>query len=59
MMRASRVNPTISAHESLNVPYDWNKYPLAPLECKAIVYEDGDTRGSWASRGVDGRYIGP
>ncbi len=54
MMRASRVNPTISAYETLNGPYDWNRYPLAPLGCKAVVYEDGDSRGSWASRGVEG-----
>ena len=24
MMRASRINPTISAYEQLNGPYDWN-----------------------------------
>jgi hypothetical protein len=59
MMRASRVDPTKSAYEILNGPYDWNRYPLAPLGCKAVIYEDGDTRGSWASRGVDGWYLGP
>ncbi len=36
-----------------------NRYPLAPLGYKAVIYEDGDTRGSWASRGVDGWYLGP
>ncbi len=46
MMRASRIDPTISAYEALNGPYDWNRYPLAPLGCKAVVYEDGDSRGS-------------
>jgi hypothetical protein len=45
MMRASRVDPTRSAYEVLNGPYGWNRYPLAPLGCKAVVYEDGDTRG--------------
>jgi len=59
LMRASRVDPTKSAYEILNGPYDWNRYPLAPLGCKAVIYEDGDTRGSWASRGVDGWYLGP
>ena len=49
MMRASRVDPTKSAYEILNGPYNWNWYPLAPLGCKAVIYEDGDTRGSWAS----------
>jgi hypothetical protein len=59
LMRASRVDPKKSAYEILNGPYDWNRYPLAPLGCKAVIYEDGDTRGSWASRGVDGWYLGP
>ncbi len=59
MLRASRINPTKSAHETLFGAYDWNRYPLAPLGCKAVIYEDGDTRGSWALRGVDGWYLGP
>ncbi len=59
MMRASCIDPTISAYEALNGPYDWNRYPLAPLGCKAVVYKDGDSRGSWASRGVNGWYLGP
>jgi hypothetical protein len=58
-MRASRIDPTRSTHEVLKWAYDWNRYPLAPLGCKAVVYKDGDTRGSWASRGVDGWYLGP
>ena len=43
LLRASRVDPTKSAYEVLNGPYDWNHYPLAPLGCKAAVYKDGDT----------------
>ncbi len=59
MMHTLRINPAILAYEALNGPYDWIRYPLAPLGCKAIVYEDGDTRGSWVSRGVDAWYLGP
>jgi hypothetical protein len=59
MMHASRVDPTELAYKVMNGPYDWNRYPLAPLGCKAVAYEDGDTQGSWASRGVDGWYLGP
>jgi hypothetical protein len=59
LMRASRIDPTISAYEQLNGPYDWNRYPLAPLGCKAVIYEDCNIRGSWAARGVDGWYLGP
>jgi hypothetical protein len=59
MMHASHIDPTISAYEALNGPYIWNRYPLPPLGCKAVVYEDGDSRGSWTSCGVDGWYLGP
>ncbi len=59
MMHTSRINPAISAYEALNGPYNWNRYPLTPLGCKAVIYEDGDTRGSWASRGVGAWYLGP
>ncbi len=43
MLRPSRVDPTKSAYKILNSPYDWNWYLLAPLGCKAVVYEDRDT----------------
>ena len=59
LMQASHVNPTILVYEALNGPYDWNRYLLAPLGCKAVVYKDGDTGRSWTSRGVDGWYLGP
>ncbi len=59
LLCALRIDPTKSAYEISNGPYDWNRYPLAPLGCKVVVYEDGDTRGLWASRGVDAFYLGP
>ena len=58
-MRVSRIDPTLSAYEAVNIPNDLNQYPLAPLGYKSVVYKDGDTRGSWASRGVDNWYLGP
>ena len=59
MMRVSCIDQIISAYEQLNGPYNWNQYPLAPLGCKAVIYKDGNTRGSWASKGIDGWYLGP
>jgi hypothetical protein len=59
LMQVSRINPAISAYKALNGPYDCNRYPLAPLGCKAVVYEDGNTRGSWALQGVYQWYLGP
>ncbi len=59
LMRASRINPNILAYEALNGPYGFNRYPLAPLGCKAIVYKDGDNRELWASKSINGWYLGP
>jgi hypothetical protein len=59
MMRTLRVDPIKSAYKIFNGPYDWNHYPLVPLGYNAVIYKDGDTRGSWASRGVEGWYLSP
>jgi hypothetical protein len=59
MMHVLRIDPSKLVYEVLYGPYNWNRYPLAPLGCKAVVYKNGDTRGSWASQGVDGWYLGP
>ncbi len=53
------IDPSKSAYEVLNGLYHWYRYPLAPLGCMAIVYKDGETCGSWASRGIDAFYLGP
>jgi hypothetical protein len=39
LLRESRATPEISAYVALNGPYDWGRYPLAPIGCKAIIYE--------------------
>ena len=59
LLRRSRISPTKSAYETLEGPYDWNRYPLAPLGTRAIIYEDSDTRASWAPHGLDAWYLGP
>jgi hypothetical protein len=59
MLQALRINPTKSAYKVLYGLYDWNRYPLSLLGCKAVVYKDRDTRGSWALCGIDGWYLGP
>jgi len=59
LLWTSRTNPEILAYETLNGPYDWNRYPLAPPGCKAIIYKAPAVCGSWASRGPDVWYLGP
>jgi hypothetical protein len=53
LMQESRVTPGISAYEDLKGPYDWGRYPLAPIGCKAIIYKAPAVRGSWALQGTD------
>jgi hypothetical protein len=58
-MRASRTNPNMSAYEAIHGPYNWNRFPLAPLGCKAIIYKSPEARGLWGTRGTDAWYLGP
>ena len=59
LLRASRVNPRLSAYEQLNGVFDFNRTPLGPLGCKVIFHEMPSARGSWSPHGVEGYYIGP
>ena len=47
-LRASRVNPKLSAFEQLNGVFDFNRTPLGPLGCKVIFHEMPTARGSWS-----------
>jgi hypothetical protein len=58
-MQASCIDPSMSAYEAIQGPYNWNHFPLAPSGCKAIIYESPNARGSWGSRGTDAWYLGP
>jgi hypothetical protein len=59
LLRTSRHDPTKSAYEQLNGPYDFNKWPMAPPGTKAVIWESPTTRQSWAPRGIDAWYLGP
>ena len=37
LMQASRIYPNILAYEAIWGPYDWNRFPLAPPGCKAVM----------------------
>jgi hypothetical protein len=59
LLRASWVDPTISAYEAINGPFDYNAIPLAPPGCKIVVHEKPGQRASWDPHGVIGWYLGP
>jgi hypothetical protein len=59
MLRFSCRNPNQSANQEIYSPFDFNKTPFAPLGTKALIYDDPDSRASWAPHATDGYYVGP
>jgi hypothetical protein len=39
LVQASHIDPNMLAYEAIWGPYDWNRFPLAPLGCKAVIYK--------------------
>eukprot|EP00532_Pseudo-nitzschia_australis_P014697 CAMPEP_0168284554 /NCGR_PEP_ID=MMETSP0141_2-20121125/23578_1 /TAXON_ID=44445 /ORGANISM="Pseudo-nitzschia australis, Strain 10249 10 AB" /LENGTH=143 /DNA_ID=CAMNT_0008228585 /DNA_START=853 /DNA_END=1284 /DNA_ORIENTATION=- len=44
LLRASRVNPKLSAYTQVHGPFDFNKTPLAPLGCKIVIHDRAEER---------------
>jgi hypothetical protein len=59
MLRMSQIDQSKLAYEAIHGHYDWNRYPLAPPGCKAVIYKFPKSRGSWGSCGTDAWYVGP
>jgi len=59
MLRTSRQNPNKTGYEELHGQFDFNKTPIAPLETRALIYDNPDSRTSWASHGTDAFYVSP
>ena len=47
MLRQSRINPKLSAHDQLFGTLNYNRTPLAPLGTKVIIHEKPKQRASW------------
>ena len=58
MLRTSRINPNLSAHEQIHGTHDFNATPLAPLGTRCIAHEKSSQRGTWAPHGQPGWYVG-
>lgn len=56
---ASNINPRVSAYTLINGTYNFNKNPLSPAGCKAIIHDRPDEQASWAEHGLRGFCIGP
>jgi hypothetical protein len=58
-LRGSNHDDSISAWESLNGPYSFDRNPIAPLGMVVLCHDKPDSRASWAPHGTPGYYIGP
>ena len=59
LLRTSKLDPTKSAWEFLNGPFNYDATPMGPPGCRVIAHAKGATRRSWDCRGIEGFYIGP
>lgn len=59
LLRASRINPRLSAQAQLHGAFDFNRTPLAPAGTRVMIHEKASVRGTWAPHAVDGWYLGP
>ena len=54
LMRASRINPKLSAHEQLEGSFDFNATPLVPPGTMVIMHEKPGQRKTFGKHGVKG-----
>ena len=59
LLRASRINPNVSAYAQINGTFDFNRTPLGPPGCRVLAHDKPDKRTTWAPHGLDGWYVGP
>ena len=59
MLRASRIDPSLSAYNKIHGAFDFNKTPLSPLGITNIIHETFTQKVLCDLYGVDGRYLVP
>ena len=58
LLRASRINPKLSAYAQLQGQFNFDATPLAPPGMKIVTHNKPDQRASWAPHGAEGFYVG-
>ena len=58
MLRSSALNPSLSAWEQVQGPYDYAAHPIHPPGIKVVVFHDVEERKTWAPHGMTGYYVG-
>ena len=59
LLRASRVNPKLSAYAQIHGACDYTRTPLAPPGTKVLAHVRPEDRQSWSAHAMEGFYVGP
>jgi hypothetical protein len=59
MLPPWQIGPNVSVYKTVHGPYDWNRFPLVPPGCKAVMYESSKAHTLWGSLGTNTWYVGP
>jgi hypothetical protein len=59
LLRASRINPRLSAYAQVFGTYSYNATPIAPPGTHFLIHEKPTQRASWGPHAVDAWYLGP
>ena len=54
MLRQSRINPKLSAHDQVFEAFNYQRTLLVPLGTKVIIHEHPDQRKTWDKHGLPG-----
>jgi hypothetical protein len=58
LLQQATLNPWISTWEYFQGPFDFNKTPLGPVDCRVLIHAKPGTRCSWDFPAKEGFYIG-
>jgi len=59
LLRASRINPKLSAYAQVFGTYNYNSHPIGPPGTLVMIHEKPNQRKSWAPHAIEGWYVGP
>ena len=58
ILRPCNVEPNKSAWDFMCGEWDYKRHPIGPAGAKVLVYENPESRASYADNGVEGFYLG-
>ena len=59
LIRQSRLQPKLSTYAQMEEQHGYNSHSLAPPGIPVLIHQESNARETWASRGIEGWYLGP